>query len=297
MTEDQAPGEAAGTAETHVGQELARARESLGLTLAEAAQQLKFAPRQLAALEQGRFEDLPAGTFARGMVRSYARLLKLDPEPLVARVAGRVAAPDNAEAVVAARRPIPITDSSRRTNLAYAALSIALLGVIVFVAFEWQRERSQAARLTFVPAAQEPARSTPSNTVASTVTPHIAVSPDPAPAAKAEEAPAGPKASPESTAPAAAQAKPSDEKPAARASEARRLVLRFERESWVEVRSRGGKLLMQGLNPGGTERAVEGSPPFTLVIGNAQHVRLSYDDRQIDLAPHVKVEVARFTLD
>jgi len=26
-------------------------------------------------------------------------------------------------------------------------------------------------------------------------------------------------------------------------------------------------------------------------------VRLSYDDRPIDLAPHVKVEVARFTLD
>ena len=45
------------------------------------------------------------------------------------------------------------------------------------------------------------------------------------------------------------------------------------------------------------ERLVEGVAPFELVIGNAHHVRLSYDDRPIDLAPHVKVEVARFTLD
>jgi cytoskeleton protein RodZ len=289
MTEDHSPGGGAGTAETEVGQALARARAAIGLTLAEAAQQLKFAPRQIEALEQGRFEALPTGTFARGMVRAYARLLKLDPEPLVARIAGRVAAPDNAEVVAAARRPIPITDSSRRTNLAYAVVSVALLGVIGFVAFEWQRERSQAARLTFVPAAQEPVRSTPDNTVASTVTPHI-----PAPAEPAE-APAPAVTAAVEPKPAAEKAPA--EKPAAKAGEARRLLLRFERESWVEVRSRGGKLLMQGLNPAGSERAVEGSPPFTLVIGNAQHVRLSYDDKQIDLAPHVKVEVARFTLE
>jgi cytoskeleton protein RodZ len=299
MTEDQAAGGDAGTVEAEVGRELARARETLHLSLAEAAQQLKFAPRQLEALEQGRFDVLPTGTFARGMVRSYARLLKLDPEPLVARIAGRVAAPDNAEAVASARRPIPITQTGRRTNLAYAGLSIAILAVIVGVVFEWQRERSQAARLTFVPAAQEPARSTPSNTVASTVTPQLTQPIEPQPAPAAQEAA---KADAPKTQPALAKAQPDAagaqaDKPAARPGEAHRLVLRFERESWVEVRSRGGKLLMQGLNPGGSERAVEGSPPFTLVIGNAQHVRLSYDDKQIDLAPYVKVEVARFTLE
>jgi cytoskeleton protein RodZ len=297
MTEDQAAGGDAGTVEAEVGRELARARETLHLSLAEAAQQLKFAPRQLEALEQGRFDVLPTGTFARGMVRSYARLLKLDPEPLVARIAGRVAAPDNAEAVASARRPIPITQTGRRTNLAYAGLSIAILAVIVGVVFEWQRERSQAARLTFVPAAQEPARSTPSNTVASTVTPQLTqpIETPPAPAAQEPAKAEAPKAQLDQ---ASAQPDPAKaDKPAARPGEAHRLVLRFERESWVEVRSRGGKLLMQGLNPGGSERAVEGSPPFTLVIGNAQHVRLSYDDKQIDLAPYVKVEVARFTLE
>ena len=73
--------------------------------------------------------------------------------------------------------------------------------------------------------------------------------------------------------------------------------MKFERASWVEIRDGQGKPLISQLNPGGSERVVEGRPPFALIIGNAQHVRLSYDDRSIDLAPHVKVEVARFTLD
>jgi hypothetical protein len=32
------------------------------------------------------------------------------------------------------------------------------------------------------------------------------------------------------------------------------------------------------------------------VIGNAASVRVVYNDRQLDLAPYIKVEVARFTL-
>jgi cytoskeleton protein RodZ len=77
----------------------------------------------------------------------------------------------------------------------------------------------------------------------------------------------------------------------------RRINLKFERASWVEIRNRDGRILLSQLNPAGAEQTVEGKPPFSLVIGNAQHVRLSYEDRQVDLTPHIKVEVARFTLD
>lgn len=264
-----------------VGAELAGARAALGLSIADVAQQLKFAARQIEAMEQDRFESLPSGTFARGMVRSYARLLKLDAESLVGRMAARVAVPDNAAAVASTRRPIPITDSGRRTNLIYGALSLGILCVIAAVVFEWQRERAGAARLTFVPAAQapfEPQRlaAASSNTSAVEMKPsNIAT------LQGTEEAP--PAALPP-TPPRAAEG-------------SRRINLRFDRASWVEIRNRDGKVLLSQLNPAGSEQAVEGKPPFSLVIGNAQHVRLSYDDRQIDLAPHVKVEVARFTLD
>jgi cytoskeleton protein RodZ len=265
-----------------VGEELARARTALGLSLGDVARQLKFATRQIEALEQGRYEELPTGTFARGMVRAYARLLKLDAEPLVGRIAARVAVPDNAAAVATARRPIPITDSYRRSNLIYAALSLAILGVIAGVVFEWQRERAGASRLTFVPAAQAPTDAAPApaaepqrTTVASAVTQQN----------MALQAPAEPAAA------AAAAAAPPPE------ADAHRIVLKFERESWVEIRGANGKTLFSKLNPGGSEQTVEGKPPFALIVGNAQYVRLTYDDRPIDLAPHVKVEVARFTLE
>ena len=94
-------------------------------------------------------------------------------------------------------------------------------------------------------------------------------------------------------APAAAQ----PESPTAAVEGMRRLSLKFDKESWIEIRGRGGKLLASQLNPGGSEQTFEGKPPFSLIIGNAQHVRLSYDDKPVDLVPHVKVEVARFTLD
>jgi cytoskeleton protein RodZ len=98
-----------------------------------------------------------------------------------------------------------------------------------------------------------------------------------------------------SSLPAAEEARPAVPQPVAQGS--RRILLKFERASWVEIRGKGGKTLLSQLNPAGTERTVEGKPPFSLIIGNAQYVRLSYEDRQIDLTPHVKVEVARFTLE
>ncbi|HUK04946.1 MAG TPA: RodZ domain-containing protein [Burkholderiales bacterium] len=268
-----------------VGEELSRARAALGFTIADVAQQLKFAARQIEALEHGRYEQLPAGTFARGMVRTYARLVRLDPEPLVQRIADRVAVPDNAAAVASARRPIPITDSARRTNLIYAALSLAILAVIAGVVFEWQRERSDAARLTFVPAAAPapaPAAKEPPQVASTAVSvAAMAIGPGGVAAPEPDAAPAAPDAG---AGPAAAEGM-------------RRLHLAYEGESWVEIRAHGDKLLTSRLNAGGTEQTIEGRPPFSLIIGNAQHVRLSYDDKPVDLAPYIKVEVARFTLD
>ena len=271
-----------------VGAELAGARAALGLSIADVAQQLKFAARQIEAMEQERFESLPSGTFARGMVRSYARLLKLDAENLVGRMAARVAVPDNAEAVASVRRPIPITDSNRRVNLAYAALSLAILGVVAAVVVEWQRERASAARLTFVPAAKSP------------VEPRQVAAVSPAassPALPVELKPSN------ISAPAAEETAPTPvvsaavSTPAPPAEGRRRIVLKFDRTSWVEIRGGNGKTLLSQLNPAGSEQTVEGRPPFSFIIGNAQYVRLSYEDRPVDLAPHVKVEVARFTLD
>src|SRR5574341_1990166 len=131
---------------TGVGQELAAAREARGLALADVAQSLKFAQRQLEALEQERFDALPGATFAKGMVRSYARLLKLDPEPLLERVAGRFEVPDADRLAARYHQPVPFSDHGRRSTFVYLGLSAAVLVLVGAVAYEWHQERNTVAK-------------------------------------------------------------------------------------------------------------------------------------------------------
>lgn len=75
------------------------------------------------------------------------------------------------------------------------------------------------------------------------------------------------------------------------------LRLRFERESWVEVRDADGKLLLHGTQPAGSARDIAGRKPYSLVIGNATHVRLEHDGREIDLGAIARQGVARLKID
>ena len=280
----------------HVGEFLARARVAQGLTLDDVAQQLKFGVRQLDALEQGRFESLPGSTFARGMVRSYARLLKIDAEPLLGQVEGKFVVPDADRLATRYREPVPFSDGSRRSNITYVVLSVAILLVVAGVLFGWQQERSRATRLNFVPAARvplEPLRAVPGSppSMAPATPPQRAIAATPAAVAgigataAASAGTASPPAQPQGvTVPAAAPA-------------TGRIVLHFDAESWVEVRDASGKMLLSQLNPAGSAKIVQGTPPFSVVVGNAQHVQLTYDGQPFDLAPHIRVEVARFTLE
>jgi len=71
----------------------------------------------------------------------------------------------------------------------------------------------------------------------------------------------------------------------------------FSKPSWVEVRDRTGQTIFSQLSPGGSERTVEGTPPFNVVIGNAVHVTLTYKGQNIDLSKRSKDDVARLTLE
>lgn len=279
-----------------VGAVLARAREAAGLGQDEAARRLKFAPRQLDALERGEWGRLPGGAAVRGMVRKYAQLLGLEADALVARVGEGQTLPDADRLAQRLRQPVPFSDASRRSNVAYAVLSIALLAVVAAVVLEWRQERAGSARLTFISAAQqpaEPARKDAQRIELASAAPQ-ASAPAPQPSAPAPQAST---AAPQASAPAAAGVTAADEEARVASGGWRRIVLRFERESWVEITSGTGKLLVSHLHPAGSERVVVGVPPFSVVIGNAQHVKLTYNDKPVDLMPHVKVEVARLTLE
>lgn len=85
--------------------------------------------------------------------------------------------------------------------------------------------------------------------------------------------------------------------PSDAAGETSTLSLSFGRESWVEIREAGGRVLLTGTQAAGSERSLTGKRPLSLVIGNAQHVRLERDGEPVDLAGRSRQGVARFTLE
>lgn len=67
-----------------IGAMLAHARLERDWTVQQVADQLKLSPKQIVALEENKFDDLPKLVIVRGFVRTYAKLLKIDADPLVA---------------------------------------------------------------------------------------------------------------------------------------------------------------------------------------------------------------------
>ena len=109
------------------GRSFAPRASRTGLSIDMVAQHLKLAPRQVRALEDGDYEQLPGRTFVRGFVRNYARLMQLDAESIVAALpdaagAGRSDMPQQAPSTRADGRA---SGSQHRERSALAALGAA----------------------------------------------------------------------------------------------------------------------------------------------------------------------------
>jgi cytoskeletal protein RodZ len=61
----------------HVGERLSEERIKIGYTLEEVSKATKIRVSFLQAIEKGEYKKLPAGTYAHGFVRNYAKFLKL----------------------------------------------------------------------------------------------------------------------------------------------------------------------------------------------------------------------------
>ena len=132
-----------------VGELLQERREDLGLDLDEIGAMLRIKPAYLAALEQGRSDDLPGPTYAIGFVRAYAEFLGLEAEPVLARfkaeASGVTARPDLA-------LPVPLGERSLPGGaLVLVALILALCGYGIWYYLSTE-ERSRPERVTAVPA-------------------------------------------------------------------------------------------------------------------------------------------------
>jgi len=275
------------------GGQLAEARQAQNLTPADVARQLKLSVWQVEALESGRFEQLPGPIFVRGFIRNYARLLKIDPNELLRALGDRI--PQSAPRTAAAPSPdIPFPVASRQRWPALAAVVAVVVGLLAAYEFYWNEPEPRPVRAD---AAAAPAPAPQPEPAAAQAT-----ASQPAPAVDTQVA------LPSITLATALQATP-DTRPVVAAgphAEAekektpgpgeRQLKLAFDQESWVEIRDRNERIIFSQLNQPGTQQFVNGMPPFSIVVGNAHGVRMTYAEKPVDLAPHTRTDVARLIL-
>lgn len=293
-----------------IGAELRAAREQQGLAVVDVAQRLKFAARQIEALEADNLAALPGLTFVRGFLRSYARLLGLDADALVGaleRAAARDAGPSTVQlqSLTATAKPFPMRSSSSGGAWPWIiGMVVAVVGLGGFTLYQWQAPAS----LSDPAPANSPVASpnvTPALTpdagapaAAASASPAVAA-PAPVPAAPTNGAAVTLATTPALATPPAA-APPAAVAPGApaKAEEAGqgKIHLVFSEESWTEIRAAGGQIVYSKNNMPGSDAWVDGQPPFEFVIGNAKAVKLFYRGSEVDLKPYIKVSVARMQL-
>lgn len=323
-TVDNAGAEGART----LGQTLAAERERHGLSAADVAHRLHMSPSQVEALEHGDYERLPKGTFLRGFVRNYAKVLGLDSDPLLALLAEAKQGERPARVIVPTEniRFDPLGERFSGPYMRAAGLAVVAI-VLAFAAMYWwlfirptppgavHRQsqavavapRDEAARTPKdegapAPAADESAQGPEPNATGPSMAAPSAANP---PASRASQ-PASPASAPTAKASPGAIASPAPVASNAAAATAtsasganageKALRFAFKGESWVEVRDAKGKVLFQQLNAAGTRSEVRGRPPFAVIVGNAPQVEVSEDDRAFPLDPYTKGDVARFTV-
>jgi cytoskeleton protein RodZ len=282
------------------GARLRAAREAAGLSLDQVAQQLKLAPRQVKALEDENFGELPGRTFSRGFVRNYARLLNLDPEDLLLHLPDVAHAPALGSPALHSTGAMmaELPDSmAAKPNFARWMIPLALIAcIIAAAAYEWYR--GGLPSLGEGPRSSTSATEVRPNATAVTALPNPLASegrpalstPTPSPE---DKPPTVANASTSAPVPAAAPASSAPEAPAATDAQ---LVLTYAGPSWTEIRDRSGQLLVSRLIVANSVEPVRGTPPFELTFGNAKVVTVTYRGRAIDLAPYTRKNIARLTL-
>jgi cytoskeleton protein RodZ len=260
------------------GRALAAARTKLNLSIADVSQQIKYGVKQIAAIEADEYAKLPGTTIVRGMIRSYAKLVQLDPNPLLADL-GQRDIPAVVSVDLHSDEQEPFFEGGKKSNHVYVYLSLAALVAVAVVAYEWYASP---------PATGEAVKITPkaANIEAVEAPPAAPIAADAAQAAQTSDLRGQ-----------APEVQPAPPAVMGKVSGTNRILLEFDRISWVEIKQLNGKVLLSQLNQAGTKQLIEGMPPFELVIGNAANVRLRYNDAPVDLKPYFKVDVARLKLE
>ncbi|WP_223432731.1 helix-turn-helix domain-containing protein [Pseudomonas sp. GL-B-26] len=121
------------------GETLRQARESNGWSLAEVALKLNLTVNSLSNLEAGAFDKLPGHTFARGYIRTYAKLLGMDQTVLVQQFdqsTGTDSQGSNVHSLGRIEEPVRVSHTILRI------VSLLLLFAVIGGGFVWWQDQT-----------------------------------------------------------------------------------------------------------------------------------------------------------
>ncbi|MEC4238072.1 MULTISPECIES: RodZ domain-containing protein [unclassified Pseudomonas] len=309
------------------GETLRQARENNGWTLAEVALKLNLTASSLSNLETGAFDKLPGHTFARGYIRTYAKLLGMDQASLVREFdlyTGTDANGSNVHSLGRIEEPVRVSHTILRI------VSLLLLIAVIGGGFIWWQDQTSmrakdligltpehvevegADGTTRIHPLDEPEDQAVAEAKAEGETPVVTESapeqaasialalPAAAQAPAAAPVVAAPVPAPSVVAPAVAPAvAPVATPPAATVAPvagAGKVAVQYTADCWTQVTDATGKVLFGGLKRKGENLEVSGKPPLTLRLGFARGAQVTYNGQSVDVAPFTSGETARLKL-
>jgi cytoskeleton protein RodZ len=121
------------------GRLLHEARLDLRLAPEDVAQILHLSSKQIVALEQDDYINLPGPTYVRGYLRSYAQLLGLSPETVLESYSS-LTIPSKPMSLPQSAPPTQITSSDRLVKAATLGVAAIVLGLV----YSWWRSDEEA---------------------------------------------------------------------------------------------------------------------------------------------------------
>ncbi|BBU05257.1 MULTISPECIES: cytoskeleton protein RodZ [Aeromonas] len=301
------------------GQLLRNAREQLGWTREQVASRIHLRLTLIAAIESDTYDKHTSHTFIRGYLRTYAKLVGIPEETILAAYDKLgLTPPDNIDMQSFSRRSRQQANDSR---LKVVTWLVILVLIALSVAWWWQSTARRSAGDEALAATEMSATS--STPAAPAITPPDAINTAPvegaaiAPAATDVTAPAVVSEASATLAPASAAVAPTDVNADVGAvtdvavsgangtesneavvdpATAPQLKMSFTADCWLDVKDANGKTLFSGLKKANDELVLEGAEPLKFIIGAPMAVKLDYKGQSFDMSRYNNGRTARFSL-
>ena len=296
-----------------IGVTLRDAREAQKLSVEEVALRLRLSEKQINALEADDFSIFGSAIFVRGFIKSYARFLTIDPQPLLDDHLGMYPQEQSQSITYKNVGVDKLVDGgvSKLTALIFGVLLIAALFVwVAYKIWAYQSNTNTADRplptvsmeQNVTPEPLPEAASPEASAKTETTVTEIAlpkVTETVGLVTKPELKTTLDKPTEQTISAAAVKPEPVKSEPAKTSAVTNgfvRVKLLLTGSSWIGVQDKNGKTVFSKLAKAGTEEFVEGLPPLKFHIGNASATQVIFNGETIDLTPSTYNNMARITV-